>query len=583
MSHTFMQPHAKPGSGSPPPAPTGPQIVPHVEEDRKPTSKWLILLVIVGICGAGYWLWQKQAEVDRQAAVVKAGVRTATVQSGNVEKTIRLAGVTGAEQFVSLIAPQIRGSRSGRGRSGLNLAGMDSVSVASLPTLGGGARSGGGGASSGSAAAAGAAGSLASTGGGAQRSFGGSGATRAASSRVASSNASAARSATGGGGGGTSASVGSDGLGSTSRELGSGLGGPGGPGGGGGGGDFTLVLQQLVKPGSMVKKGDTVAEFDRQYMLQRLEDYKSTMETAKAQLAQQKANLELARYVHNQNVEKAKAALDKAKLDMRTLPVLSTIDAERVKLSLEEAEAQYKQQLAEGKFIDQQEAAQLKYAELEFKTLQLEYQRSEQNADRMMAKANIDGMTVMQNTMRGSEFAQIQQGDQVYPGQFYMQVVDPNSMIINASVNQVDGEQLRLGMKARVRFDAYPGLEVPAHIVSIAAVPRSGGMRASFVREIPVRLKIDRMDRRIIPDLSCSVDVVMKEEKEVTVAPLAAVFAEEETGKRIVYIKQGEVWNRREVELGLENYLVASVKGLNKGDVIALDKPPTETVAAGRG
>jgi HlyD family secretion protein len=375
--------------------------------------------------------------------------------------------------------------------------------------------------------------------------------------------------------------VGSDGLGSTSRELGSGLGGPGG--GGGGGGDFTLVLQQLVKPGSMVKKGDTVAEFDRQYMLQRLEDYKSTMETAKAQLAQQKANLELARYVHNQNVEKAKAALDKAKLDMRTLPVLSTIDAERVKLSLEEAEAQYKQQLAEGKFIDQQEAAQLKYAELEFKTLQLEYQRSEQNAERMMAKANIDGMTVMQNTMRGSEFAQIQQGDQVYPGQFYMQVVDPNSMIINASVNQVDGEQLRLGMKARVRFDAYPGLEVPAHIVSIAAVPRSGGMRASFVREIPVRLKIDRMDKRIIPDLSCSVDVVMKEEKEVTVAPLAALFAEDETGKRVVYIKQGEVWNRREVELGLENYLVASVKGLNKGDVIALDKPPTETVATGRG
>lgn len=333
----------------------------------------------------------------------------------------------------------------------------------------------------------------------------------------------------------------------------------------------------------MVKKGDTVAEFDRQYMLQRLEDYKSTMETAKAQLAQQKANLELARYVHNQNVEKAKAALDKAKLDMRTLPVLSTIDAERVKLSLEEAEAQYKQQLAEGKFIDQQEAAQLKYAELEFKTLQLEYQRSEQNAERMMAKANIDGMTVMQNTMRGSEFAQIQQGDQVYPGQFYMQVVDPNSMIINASVNQVDGEQLRLGMKARVRFDAYPGLEVPAHIVSIAAVPRSGGMRASFVREIPVRLKIDRMDKRIIPDLSCSVDVVMKEEKEVTVAPLAALFAEDETGKRVVYIKQGEVWNRREVELGLENYLVASVKGLNKGDVIALDKPPTETVATGRG
>jgi len=575
-----MQPHANPGSGEVPLKPLGPTAVPSHEDERRPTSKSLILLVLVAVCGGGYWLWQKQEAIDKQAAEVREGVRTATVQSGTVEKTKRLAGVTAAEKFVSLIAPQIRGSRSGRGRGGFSLAGMESSSVAALPALGGGgARSGGSGSSSGSAAAAGAAGSLASTGGGAARTFGGSGATRAASSRVASSGGGGARSATGGGGG-TSASVGSDGLGSTSRELGSGL---GGPSGGGGGGDFTLVLQNLVKPGTIVKQGDTVAEFDRQYMLQRLEDYQATMETAKAQLAQQKANLELTRFTHNQNVEKAKGALEKAKLDMKTLPVLSAIDAERVKLTLEEAEAQYKQQLAEGKFIDAQEKAQLKYAELEFKTLQIEYQRSQQNADRMLAKANIAGMTVMQNIFRGSEFAQIQQGDQIYPGQFFMQVVDPNSMIINATVNQVDGEQLRIGMKARVRFDAYPGLEVPAHIINIAAVPKSGGMRASFVREIPVRLKIDQMDKRIIPDLSCSVDVVMLEEKDAVLAPLAGVFADEETGKRVVYIKNGEAWDRREVEVSLENYLVASVKGLNKGDVIALDKPPTTNLVASKG
>jgi len=585
-----MQPHVTPGSGqpgeNPMPKPVGPQAVPAHEDERRPTSKWLILFVFVGISGLGYWLWQKQAQVDRQAAEVRAGVRTATAQTGSIEKTIRLSGVTTAEKFVSLIAPQIRGSRSGRGRGGINLQGMESASVATLPALGGGgARSSG--SSSGSAAAAGAGGSVESTGGTAARSFGGSGATRAASSRVASSNASGARSATGGGGGGTSSALGGEGLGSTSRELGGGLGNPGGGGGqgggGGGGGDFTLVLQNLVKPGTIVKKGDTVAEFDRQYMLQRLEDYKSTMETAKAQLAQQKANLELARYTHYQNVEKAKAALDKAKLDMKTLPVLSNIDAERVKLSLEEAEAQYKQQLAEGKFIEQQEKAQLKFAEIEFKTLEMEYKRSEQNADRMLAKANIDGMTVMQNTFRGGEFAQIQQGDQIFPGQFFMQVVDPNSMIINATVNQVDGEQLRIGMKARIRFDAFPGLEVPAHIVNIAAVPKSGGMRATYVREIPVRLKIDQMDKRIIPDLSCSVDVIMLEEKEVVVAPLAGVFSDQETGKRVVYIKQGEAWNRREVEVGLENNLVVSVKGLAKGEIIALDLPPSSNPETNRG
>ncbi len=552
---------------------SGPMIVPSAAHEPKRGSKWLILLVVALVAAAGAWLWQKQQSIDRQTAETRSGLRTAVVQTGPISRQLRISGVTTAEKFVSLIAPQIRGNRSGRGRAGLNLAGMDQASVASLPTLGGGSR---GASSSGSASAAGAASSLDSTGGGASRSFGGSGATKAASSRVASAAPAAARS-TSSASSASSSSLGGDGLGSTSSQLNNGGGGPGG------GGDFNLVLQQLVKPGSTVHKGDVVAEFDRQYMLNRLDDYKATMGTAKSQLAQQKANLELARFTHLQNVEKAKAALDKAKLDMRTIPVLSTIDAERTKLALEEADAQYKQQLAEGKFIDDQEKAQLKYAELEFKSLQLEYQRAEQNADRMLSKANIDGMTVMQNVFRGSEFAQIQAGDQIYPGQFFMQVVDPRSMIINASVNQVDGERLRVGLKARVRFDAYPGLEVPAHIVNIAAVPKSGGMRATFVREIPVLLKIDKMDPRIIPDLSCSVDVTIQEETEATIAPLAGVFEDEQTGKKIAYVKQGEAWLRREIEVGLESYLVASVKGLNKGDVIALDRPTLDTPSGTKG
>jgi multidrug resistance efflux pump len=581
-----MQPQVNPGPAPVAPRPVAPQVLPAPEPERRPTSKWLILLVLAAVAGTAWWLWHKQAQMEEQAAVTKAAIRTATVQSGAVERTLRLSGVTAAEKYASLVAPQIRGSRSGRNRGSINLAGMESISVASLPALGGGASrtASSSSSTSGSAGAAGAAASLQSTGGGAQRSFGGSGATRAASSRV-SSGQSAPRS--GGGAAsasGPSASLGSDGLGSTSRELGSGLGNPGGGGGGGfggggGGGDFTLVLQQLVKPGSVVKQGDTVAEFDRQYMLLRLEDYKSTMETAKTQLAQQRANLDLARYVHNQNVEKAKAALDKAKLDMKTLPVLSAIDQERVKLALEEAEAQYKQQVAEGKFIDEQEKAQLRYAELEFKALEIEYRRAQSNADRMLAKAAISGMTVMQNIFRGGEMAQIQQGDQLYPGQFFMQVVDPNSMIIDATVNQVDGEQLRIGMKARVRFDAYPGLEVPAHIVNIAAVPKSGGMRANYVREIPVRLRLDKMDPRIIPDLSASVDVILDNQEQPAVAPLAAVFTDNESGKPYVFVREGNAWRRRDIELGLSNFLVTSVKGLPAGAVVALDPPP----AGGKG
>src|SRR5271157_3455536 len=61
--------------------------------------------------------------------------------------------------------------------------------------------------------------------------------------------------------------------GGTDANFGGGGGGPGG----GMGGDFTLILLHLAKAGIHVKAGDVVAEFDPQFHLQRLNDYKDTV------------------------------------------------------------------------------------------------------------------------------------------------------------------------------------------------------------------------------------------------------------------------------------------------------------------
>ncbi|NJN20616.1 MAG: hypothetical protein HC812_04715 [Leptolyngbya sp. RL_3_1] len=104
-----------------------------------------------------------------------------------------------------------------------------------------------------------------------------------------------------------------------------------------------MVLLAAPPPGSLVKKGDVVAEFDRQYMLTRLDDYKAGVAQTEAAFKKLEAELELGKKAHTQTIEVAKANHEKAKLDMRTLPVRSAMDAERFRLALEEAEAQLKQ------------------------------------------------------------------------------------------------------------------------------------------------------------------------------------------------------------------------------------------------
>ena len=346
----------------------------------------------------------------------------------------------------------------------------------------------------------------------------------------------------------------------------------------GAGGDFSLVLLELPSVGHRVKKGDVVAEFDRQYMLNRLDDYKDSVIQAEANVKQKKANLAVSREAHDQQVRIAKSDMEKAKLDLQTLEVVSSIDAEKLKLAAEETEAHYKQILQEIPLLETSQKADLRGTELKRDESKIELQKSAANVEKMLLKAPMDGLVVMQSIRRGMEFGQAQKGDQVYPGQMFMQIVDPDSMVVNASVNQVDTELLRIGQKAIVRLDAYPGLELPAHVYSIGAVPVSG-RRPNFMRQIPIRLKLDKSDPRIVPDLTASADVILESEHLAALAPLAAIFRDGAAGKPFVFLRSTQGWQKREVQLGLQSNVAVAVRsGLSRDDVVALDSP-TEAAA----
>jgi HlyD family secretion protein len=347
--------------------------------------------------------------------------------------------------------------------------------------------------------------------------------------------------------------------------------------GGRGGGEFMLVLQEVAPSGSRVKKGDTVAEFDRQYMLTRLDDYQSSVNQTESSFQRMKADLDVTKKNHDQTILVAEAELEKAKLDLRTTPVRSDIDAERLRLALEEAEARLKQLKQEVRFVDIGIKADLRRAEIELQQAQIELKRAQMNADRMMIKTPIDGLVVMENTFRGSEFDQIKQGDQLFPGSRFMQIVEPGSMVINANVNQVDAEKLRIGQRAMVQFDAFPGLRLPAKIYAMGTVAKASRSRPDYVKEMAVVLKLEQMDPRVIPDLSVSADVEMESEEAESIVPREALFQDDARSGHFVFVRSGNQWQRRKVELGLTSNVKAAVKGVRAGEQVALEKPPSSS------
>ncbi len=356
-----------------------------------------------------------------------------------------------------------------------------------------------------------------------------------------------------------------------------GFGGQRGGGGGGGlgapmGGDFSLILLRLAKAGTQVKTGDVVAEFDPQFQQQRFDDYKDAVIQQENMVKKMLANLAAVKEAHDQKVRTAKADWEKAKLDLQTAPIRSQIDAEKYKLAVEEADLKYKMLVAESAQVEESQRAQIRANELNREQVKIELQRAENNVQKMSIKSPMDGIVVMQSIVRNGEFGQIREGDQVNAGQPFLSIVDPRSMVLNATVNQVDAEKLRLGMKATVHLDAYPDVELPATLVGIGAMSKTSTFRASYVGEIPVRLKIEKTDPRLIPDLTGSAEIVLNTENNALIAPRSAVF--QENDEAFVFIQGPEGWVRKKVDLGLASFTVVAVRsGLQKGDVIALQRP----------
>jgi HlyD family secretion protein len=329
---------------------------------------------------------------------------------------------------------------------------------------------------------------------------------------------------------------------------------------------------KLAKPGSRVKAGEVVAEFDPQMQQQRLDDYKDSLLQQDAQIKASLASLAAQREMHTQQVRRAKASWEQAVQDRKKGPVSADIDQKLFELAETEAKANYDQLLFEDDLVDQQQRVQIHQRQLTREQQDLELKRTEGNLLKMTIKSPIDGIVVMASITRNGEFGQVREGDEVRPGQPFMYIVDPSAMVLEASVNQVDAERLRLNMKARIRLDAYSDIEVPGSLSGIGAMSKTSTFRAGYVGEIPVRVKLDKMDERIIPDLSASAEITLSSETNTVLLPRSAVF--EENGSPFVFVKDTEGWIRKPVDLGLTSFTVAAIKsGLQKGDVVATERP----------
>ena len=214
----------------------------------------------------------------------------------------------------------------------------------------------------------------------------------------------------------------------------------------------------------------------------------------------------------------------------------------------------------------------------------------------------------------------IKQGDLISTGKTIARVVNLEKLYVSASVDEVDYSRIALGQVATVSFDAIEGLTVGARVTYISSeaqtsqgivvVPIELDLLSVDVPQVRSRLSQAGIDPaqfqqrlqqlrtqgnlaqmpqrqlqsgsqnqsiRIIPGLSCEVNIVTMSKENVLAVPINAVKFS--SGKTYVTVKKSDgSTEEREISVGVRtNNFYEVVSGLQEGEVVLVTGRTTTT------
>ena len=290
-----------------------------------------------------------------------------------------------------------------------------------------------------------------------------------------------------------------------------------------------------AEEGAKVKKGDILIELDRRELEAQIEEAEFQIEAARLRME--------------------KVSLDyESKKDLRK-----------------------KEFVSEREYLDAEIDLKLSKNDLEINRSQL--QLLEEKLTKTKVLAPHDGVVLDHDLTEGMVITGVSSFNE---GTILMRVAQLDALQVETEISEVDVDKIRNGMEVTLNFDSLPGVELTGKItfVSPSAKPKGSGSSqgpsnsgASKARVFPITVAFSADSHRVRPGMTAQVKVVVDEALAVLAAELPSLFLED--GANIVYVQNGTDFDRREVEVGINDRSVVEIRGgeINEGDMLATVRP----------
>ena len=127
---------------------------------------------------------------------------------------------------------------------------------------------------------------------------------------------------------------------------------------------------------------------------------------------------------------------------------------------------------------------------------------------------------------------------------------DLSEMEVQFALNESVVNRVTTGMRAKIRLEALPDLELDGEIVTIGQFPASPGRDGEDFRNFMGRVKLDKSVSGLTPGMSTRIDIKLPRRNNVLAIPLESIKSAK--GQKVCYVAHEESLEQRPIELGPE-------------------------------
>jgi multidrug efflux pump subunit AcrA (membrane-fusion protein) len=341
-----------------------------------------------------------------------------------------------------------------------------------------------------------------------------------------------------------------------------------------------LKVFWIVKDGSLVKKGDTLVEFDASELLQQMEETENNLDAALRQLEASvlRGNSETESIVVDRQI--AEMELDKAQTQApRDAEIFSRNQIIEGELNIGLSNTRVSEWTGKADTKQKINVSSRQIIVIERKQHETKKTMLQQSLGSLKILAPHDGLVLLTKDETGKTTAV---GETRWPNYALMTIPDTSAMRARVQVLEADAGNLKVGQSARITVDSHPDTKFDAVVERIDTLARQPD-KDSPVKYFEAVLKVEGRGGEILkPGKLARAEITTASYDAALVVPRVAVV--EESLKHYTWTLRSGSPEKREIEVGSGDTARVVIKsGVSEGETILLNPPKQSGAAIGKG